>query len=111
MGKIVLLENATDIFLSVFKITKNVWQINTTIQHPIRFYTAYYIKHFLSVPRKSKSVHFQYIMDFSTIRDHSLFMTGGGLAKKGVGHEVFFTVKGGGAPKNIGSEWGSSYLL
>ena len=36
------------------------------------------------------------------IRDHSLFMTGGGLAKKGVGHEVFLTEKGG-APKNIGS--------
>jgi hypothetical protein len=31
-------------------------------------------------------------------------MTGGGLAKKGVGHEVFLTEKGGGAPKNIGSE-------
>jgi hypothetical protein len=28
-------------------------------------------------------------------RDHSLFMTGGGLAKKGVGHEVFLTEKGG----------------
>jgi hypothetical protein len=37
-------------------------------------------------------------------------MTGGGLAKKGVGHEVFLTEKGG-APKNIGSEGGSSYLL
>jgi hypothetical protein len=58
--KCVLLENATDIFLSVFKITKNFWQINSTIQHHIRFYMAYYIKHFLSVPQKSKSVHFQY---------------------------------------------------
>jgi hypothetical protein len=29
------------------------------------------------------------------VGDHSLFMTGGGLAKKGVGHEVFFTEKGG----------------
>jgi hypothetical protein len=28
------------------------------------------------------------------LRDHSLFMTGGGLAKKGVGHEVFLTEKG-----------------
>jgi hypothetical protein len=35
LGKIVLLENATDIFLSVFKITKNFWQINSTIQHLI----------------------------------------------------------------------------
>ena len=38
-------------------------------------------------------------------------MTGGGLAKKGVGHELFLTEKGGGAPKNIGSEGGSSCLL
>jgi hypothetical protein len=30
-------------------------------------------------------------------------MTGGELAKKGVGHEVFLTEKWG-APKNIGSE-------
>jgi hypothetical protein len=35
LGKIVLLENATDIFLSVFKITKSFWQINSTIQHLI----------------------------------------------------------------------------
>jgi hypothetical protein len=27
-----------------------------------------------------------------------------GWQKKGVGHEVFLTEKGGGAPKNIGSE-------
>jgi hypothetical protein len=66
LGKIVLLENATDLFLSVFKITKNFWKINSTIQDPIRFYKAYYIKHFLSVlesRNQTKSVHFQY--DFS----------------------------------------------
>ena len=32
-------------------------------------------------------------------------MTGGGLAKNGVGHEVFLTEKGG-PPKNIDSEGG-----
>jgi hypothetical protein len=40
-------------------------------------------------------------------------MTGGGLAKKGVGHEVLLTEKGG-PPKNIGSEGGGgpvNYLL
>ena len=62
------MENATDIFLSVFKITKNFWKINSTIQLPIGFYKAYYIKHFLSVlesRNQTKSVHFQY-NDFST---------------------------------------------
>ena len=34
--------------------------------------------------------------EYVYVRDHSLFMTGGGLAKKGVGHEVFLTEKGGG---------------
>jgi hypothetical protein len=34
-----------------------------------------------------------------------LFMTGRGLAKKGVGHDVFLTEKGG-PSKNIGSEGG-----
>jgi hypothetical protein len=33
-------------------------------------------------------------------------MTGGGLAKNGVGHEVFLIEKEGGAPKNIISEGG-----
>ena len=37
------------------------------------------------------------------LRDHSLFMMGGGLGKKGVGHEVFFSERGG-PPKNISSE-------
>jgi hypothetical protein len=58
----------TDIFLSVFKITKNFLKINSTIQHPIRFYKAYYIKHFLNVlesRNQTKSIHFQY-NDFST---------------------------------------------
>ena len=45
----------------------------------------------------------------SCLRDHSLFMTGGGLAKKGVGHEVFLTEKGG-PPKNIGSEGGGPVI-
>ena len=45
------------------------------------------------------------------IRDHSLFMTGGGLAKKGVGHEVFLTEKGGGHLKILVQKGGSSYLL
>ena len=35
-------------------------------------------------------------LDYAYVRDHSLFMTGGGLAKKGEGHEVFLTKKGGG---------------
>ena len=30
------------------------------------------------------------------LRDHSLFMTGVGWQKKGVGHEVFFIERGGG---------------
>jgi hypothetical protein len=38
-------------------------------------------------------------------------MTGGGLAKKGVGHEVFLTEKGGGAPKNIGSKGGVQLFI
>ena len=38
-------------------------------------------------------------------------MTGGGLEKKGVDHELFLTKKEGGAPKNIGSEGGSSYFV
>ena len=42
--------------------------------------------------------------DYAYVRDHSLFMTGGGLAKKGLGHEVFLTEKGGGARKSISSE-------
>jgi hypothetical protein len=42
--------------------------------------------------------------------DHSLFMTGGGLAKKGVGYEVFLTEKRG-LPKNIGSEVGVQRLF
>ena len=33
-----------------------------------------------------------------------------GWQKKGMGHEVFLTEKGG-APKNIGSEGGSSYFI
>ena len=37
--------------------------------------------------------------------DHSLFMTGVGWQKKGVGHKVFLTEKRG-LPKNIGSEVG-----
>jgi hypothetical protein len=44
------------------------------------------------------------------VRDHSLFMTGGGLAKKGVGHEVFFSERGG-APKHISSEGGGVELF
>ena len=52
---------------------------------------------------KSTSCQFQ-------IRDHSLFMTGGGLAKKGVGHEVFLTEKGG-PPKNISSEGGVQLFI
>ena len=43
------------------------------------------------------------------LRDHSLFMTGGGLAKKGVGHEVFLTEKGW-PPKNIGSKGGGPVI-
>ena len=50
-------------------------------------------------------------LNLYSVRDHSLFMTGGpGWQKKGVGHEVFLTEKGG-PPKNIGSKGGSSYLL
>ena len=36
-------------------------------------------------------------------------MTGGGLAKKRVGHEVFLAEKGG-LPKNIGSEGGGPVI-
>jgi hypothetical protein len=39
------------------------------------------------------------------LRDHSLFMTGGGLARKGGGSWGIFDWKGG-APKNISSEGG-----
>jgi hypothetical protein len=37
-------------------------------------------------------------------------MTGGGLAKKRVGHEVFLTEEGG-PPKNIGSEGGVQLFI
>jgi hypothetical protein len=37
-------------------------------------------------------------------------MTGGVLEKKGVGHEVFLTEKGG-PPQNIGSEGGGVQLF
>ena len=33
-----------------------------------------------------------------------------GWQKKGVGHEVFLTEKGGGAPKNISSEGGGPVI-
>jgi hypothetical protein len=38
-------------------------------------------------------------------------MTGVGWQKKGVGHEVFLTEKGGGAPKNISSEGGVQLFI
>ena len=47
---------------------------------------------------------------YQQFRDHSLFMTGSGLAKKRVGHEVFLTEKGG-LPKNIGSKGGGGVQL
>jgi hypothetical protein len=45
--------------------------------------------------------------------DHSLilFMTGGGLAKKGVDHELFLTKKEGGHPKILVQKGGSSYFI
>jgi hypothetical protein len=58
MGKIVLLENATDIFLyHVFKMTKNFWQINSTIRHRMILCR---ILHKAFSQCSSKSVHFQY---------------------------------------------------
>ena len=44
------------------------------------------------------------------LRDHSLFMTGGGLAKKGGGSWGIFDQKRGG-PKNIGSEGGVQLFI
>jgi hypothetical protein len=46
-----------------------------------------------------------------SIRDHSLFMTGGGLAKKGGGSWSIFDRKRGGPLKILVQKGGSSYLL
>jgi predicted nucleic acid-binding Zn finger protein len=49
--------------------------------------------------------------EYLYVRDHSLFMAGGGLAKKGVGHEVFLTEKGGGDVKILVEKGRSSYFI
>ena len=60
-GKIVFLENATDnipvSYSHVFKMTENIWQINSTIQHRMILCR---IPHKAFSQCSSKSVHSQY---------------------------------------------------
>ena len=60
MGKIVLIQKATDIYLPMFKMTKNLWPMNSIIKHCMP-HTSKLHSHKAFSQCSSKSVHFQFI--------------------------------------------------